>query len=231
MKYIFDVDGTLTPSRGSINSKFEKWFLEFIQQNEVYLATGSDYPKTVEQLGKEICESVKTCFNCSGNSVWKNGVEIRRNEWQLEDLHRDFLESKLSQSKFHEKTGNHIEERPGMVNFSIVGRNASLEERFLYRQWDEHKNERVKIAIEFNQTFGNNIVVQVAGETGLDIYPKGYDKSQIAVFVKGPTIFFGDKMLPDGNDFPLAQEIMKRTGGRAIQVRDWEDTWKRIKSI
>lgn len=231
MKYIFDVDGTLTPSRGSINSKFEKWFLEFIQQNEVYLATGSDYPKTVEQLGKEICESVKTCFNCSGNSVWKNGVEIRRNEWQLEDIHRDFLESKLAQSKFHEKTGNHIEERPGMVNFSIVGRNASLEERFLYRQWDEHKNERVKIAIEFNQTFGNNIVVQVAGETGLDIYPKGYDKSQIAAFVKGPTVFFGDKMLPDGNDFPLAQEIMKRTGGRAIQVRDWEDTWKRIKSI
>jgi len=231
MNFIFDVDGTLTPSRGIMNSHFEKFFLEFIQRNNVHLATGSDYPKTIEQVGKEICESVSTCFNCSGNSVWKNGVEIRRNDWELEELHRNFFEAKLSESKFNIRTGKHIEERPGMVNFSIVGRNASLEDRFLYRQWDEHKNERENIAKEFTETFGNSIVVQVAGETGLDIYPKGYDKSQIAAFVTGPTIFFGDKMMPGGNDFPLAEIIMKRTGGRAIQVKDWEDTFRRLKTI
>lgn len=231
MNYIFDVDGTLTPSRGSINRDFEKWFWGFIQLNTVYLATGSDYPKTVEQLGKDICEAVKTCFNCSGNSVWKNGKEIRKNDWELDELQRDFLESKLAESKFHNKTGNHIEERPGMVNFSIVGRNANLEDRFLYRQWDEHKNERATIAKEFNEIFGYEIEVHVAGETGLDIYPKGYNKSQIAEFVKGPTIFFGDKMQPGGNDFPLAKEIMKRTGGRAIQVKDWKDTWERLTKI
>ena len=49
MNYIFDVDGTLTPSRGSINSAFEAWLWTFIQSNDVYLATGSDYPKTIEQ--------------------------------------------------------------------------------------------------------------------------------------------------------------------------------------
>lgn len=231
MNFIFDVDGTLTPSRGIMNSEFEKYFIEFIQHNNVYLATGSDYPKTLEQVGKEICESVKSCFNCSGNSVWKNGVEIRRNDWVLEELHIDFFEAKLSESQFNIKTGKHIEKRPGMVNFSIVGRNASLEQRFLYKQWDEHKNERANIAKEFTETFGNSIQVQVAGETGLDIYPKGYDKSQVAAFVNGPTIFFGDKMMPGGNDFPLAEIIMKRTGGRAIQVKDWEDTFRRLKTV
>ena len=231
MNFIFDVDGTLTPSRGRMNHEFEKWLWGFIQSNNVYLATGSDYPKTVEQVGEDICESVKTCFNCSGNSVWKNGVEVRRNDWQLEDIHRNFFEAKLAASKFHDKTGKHIEERPGMVNFSIVGRNANLEQRFLYKQWDEHKNERENIAKEFTETFGDSIQVQVAGDTGLDVFPKGYDKSQIAAFVKGPTIFFGDKMLPGGNDYPLAEKILKRTGGRAIQVKDWQDTWERLKRI
>ena len=231
MNFIFDVDGTLTPSRGRMNHDFQKWLWGFIQSNNVYLATGSDYPKTIEQVGEDICESVKTCFNCSGNSVWKSGVEVRRNDWQLEDIHRDFFEAKLAASKFHVRTGNHIEERPGMVNFSIVGRNASLEDRFLYRQWDEHKNERETIVKEFTEIFGDSIQVQVAGETGLDVFPKGYDKSQIAAFVKGPTIFFGDKMLPGGNDYPLAEKILKRTGGRAIQVKDWQDTWERLKRI
>lgn len=231
MKWIFDVDGTLTPSRGRMDSDFEKYFLWFAKTHTVYLATGSDYPKTVEQIGEEICETVETCFNCSGNSIWKKGKEVHRNDWVLEDIHRDFFEAKLAESKFHNKTGNHLEERPGMVNFSIVGRNAGLEDRFLYKQWDEHKKERETIADEFLLTFGDNISVQVAGETGLDIYPKGYDKSQIASYVKGAVVFFGDKMAPGGNDFPLACEIVKRTGGRAIQVKDWKDTWKQMKIV
>ena len=57
-RFIFDVDGTLTPSRQQIVPKFHDWFLKFIEENYVYLVTGSDYSKTVEQLGKRICESV-----------------------------------------------------------------------------------------------------------------------------------------------------------------------------
>ena len=74
--YIFDVDGTLTPSRQKINSEFELFFKDFINKNNVWLITGSDYPKTVEQVGKEICEKVKAVYNCAGNNIWKNGKEI-----------------------------------------------------------------------------------------------------------------------------------------------------------
>ena len=45
MKYIFDVDGTLTPSRQPIMPEFKDWFLDFCKHNEVYIVTGSDYPK------------------------------------------------------------------------------------------------------------------------------------------------------------------------------------------
>jgi hypothetical protein len=76
-----------------------------------------------------------------------------------------------------------------------------------------------------------DLEAKVGGDTGIDIFPKGLDKSQIAQHVKGAAIFFGDKMMPGGNDRPLAEQVVKRFGGRAIEVKDWNDTWKRMKMI
>ena len=76
INYVFDVDGTLTPSRGKMNENFKNFFLQFIKENTVHLVTGSDYDKTVEQVGAEVTESVDRCFNCSGNSIWKNGKRV-----------------------------------------------------------------------------------------------------------------------------------------------------------
>ena len=53
-KFIFDVDGTLTPSRREIEPDFKNFFSNFCEHNNVYLVTGSDFPKTHEQLGDEI---------------------------------------------------------------------------------------------------------------------------------------------------------------------------------
>ena len=79
-KFIFDVDGTLTPSRGIIDKKFGEFFKKFADTNHVYLVTGSDYNKTVEQCGEDIIMSVKRVYNCSGNDVWEQGKNIYTNE-------------------------------------------------------------------------------------------------------------------------------------------------------
>ena len=50
MIYIFDVDGTLTPSRAMMDREFAKFFLKFVEENEVYLITGSDREKTLQQI-------------------------------------------------------------------------------------------------------------------------------------------------------------------------------------
>ena len=50
-KFIFDVDGTLTPSRGKIDPDFLQFMLYFAGINDVYLVTGSDRDKTLEQVG------------------------------------------------------------------------------------------------------------------------------------------------------------------------------------
>ena len=81
--YVFDVDGTLTVSRTEIDLEFKEFFLNFIADNEVYIVTGSDYAKTLEQLGKEIMHSVKRSYQCSGNSIWEKGIEVKYNKWKL----------------------------------------------------------------------------------------------------------------------------------------------------
>jgi len=226
MNYIFDVDGTLTLSRQKINTEFKEFFLNFIKKNNCYLVTGSDYEKTLEQLGEDICENVTASFNCAGNSVWQKGKQTWANEWKLPADAREWLEGMLEESGFYRKTGNHIEERPGMVNFSIVGRNCNLEERAMYREWDQHKNERQFIAAAFEDTFG--LSAQVAGETGIDIVPPGADKSQVVGWIEKPIVFFGDKMQLGGNDYPLVKALEQYSNTNSIQVKDWKDTQRML---
>jgi phosphomannomutase len=224
-KFIFDVDGTLTPSRAKIDPEFKNWFLEFCQNNEVYLVTGSDYDKTVEQLGEYLCRWPIYIYNCSGNEVWGKGQLIKSKQWNAPTELYDFLNSWLTASKFPARTGKHIEDRAGCINFSVVGRNATLGERKLYKQWDEENRERESIAFQINSMF-DDITATIGGETGIDIHPTGWDKSQILkdFDLKNDRIFFfGDKTLPGGNDYPIAAQIKN-----SYQVNTWKETWETL---
>ena len=221
-KFIFDVDGTLTPSRGTIDLNFKAFFNEFARTNSVYLVTGSDKPKTVEQISEPTYNLCKRVYQCNGNDVYEGSTNIRTTDWKLPDLARTFLANCEYESPFTLRTGNHIEERPGMVNFSVVGRNASLYERKQYVDYDTIENERTTIAKAFNIMFPD-LEAKVGGETGIDISPKGLDKSQIIKDFdkKDKLYFFGDAMHKGGNDYPLAQVVdIKR------HVTGWRNTWE-----
>ena len=231
-KFIFDVDGTLTPSRQTMNSDFQRWFLEFCYDNDVYLVTGSDYPKTLEQVGKSICESVERVYNCSGNDVWAAGTNIRTNNWTLPEDAHEWLAQELTSSIYNVRTGLHFEHRSGLVNFSIVGRNATTKQRSDYVAYDEYSGERIYIANKFNLLFPS-LQATVGGETGIDVYPKGNDKSQILKdFSNDDKIYFyGDKMEPGGNDYPLSKAIIDTQLGSTIAVNDWKDTWRLLQEL
>ena len=220
-KFIFDVDGTLTPSRGIIDIHFKMFFNTFCLDNDVYLVTGSDKPKTIEQIGEDTYILCKRVYQCSGSDVWDGDTNILKSGWTLPDLARTFLISCEYESLFSLRTGNHIEQRSGMVNFSVVGRNANAEQRAKYVEYDTVKNERINIASAFNIMFPD-LQATVGGDTGIDIAPRGADKSQIAKdFEENDTLyFFGDAMLEGGNDYPLAQVV-----DFPQQVGHWEGTW------
>lgn len=232
--YIFDVDGTLTPSRGLIDKEFLEWFLDFVSKEKVYLATGSDAPKTIEQIGEELFNKVERVYNCSGNSVWEKGKNVYNNDWKLPQLPWHFLETKLIHNPFEPKTGKHFDERPGLLNYSIVGRNADTKQRKQYVEYDLANNDRINIAKEFNINFSKeyDLVAQVAGETGLDIMPVGKGKQQILenFQIDDIIIFFGDKTEPGGNDYDIAEAVKKRQDGKVFSVNDWKHTWTILKS-
>ena len=230
-KFIFDVDGTLTPSRRRINKEFAVWFSKFCQRNDVYLVTGSDRPKTIEQVGEFIYHTCKRVYQCSGCDVWEQDKNVYTTDWTLSDDARKWLKIKLDESRFVLRTGLHIEERSGMVNYSIVGRNATLGERKFYVEYDKKHNERNKLAKEFNKVFPNLQAV-VGGETGIDIFAKGFDKSQIIKdFDPNDTIhFFGDAMHPEGNDYPLKKVIIDNDLGFCYNINDYNETWTLLKN-
>ena len=226
-RYVFDVDGTITPSRQKILPEMEKLFLELIDKQKVYLVTGSDYDKTLEQVGKEIIESVEKVYNCSGSDIWRNGENIKRSDWVLPYEIKVWLDDKFNNSVYPVRTGTHYENRPGLCNFSIVGRQANMEQRKDYVKYDKETNERDKIVKEFNNVFCN-VVASAGGETGIDIHPIGKDKSQImSDFSSIDTIhFFGDRMDKEGNDYSLSLKADK-----IYPVKTWKDTFTIVRAL
>ena len=236
--YIFDVDGTLTPSRARIDEDFRKWFLEFTKTHKVYLVTGSNSEKTIEQIGKEVFKKVKCVYNCSGSTKHKKGVCVfNTKDFELPVVIQKYLEKKLRNSNFDTKTGLHFDSRPGLLNFSIVGRKATKAQRRKYVKYDTSINERQLLSDEFNKKFSKkfNIVSQVAGETGLDIIEIGKDKAQILkdFNYRDKIIFFGDNIQPDGNDYGIAQAIKYSPYEYSdyYHVKNWKETWRILKSL
>ena len=202
--FVFDVDGTLTDSRKSIDKKFKDFMLDFTRMHTCYICTGSDRQKTIEQIGEDLTNQFTLAFHCSGNLIYEQGIEKYKNDWKLSSKETWFLKEKISKSNYIEKTGNHLEERIGTANFSIVGRNATHEQRQRYVKWDTRNNERMAIANEFNEYYGYKSQAVVGGEISIDIFKKGCDKSQIKKYIDGETIYFGDRCYPGGNDYSIS---------------------------
>ena len=224
--FVFDVDGTLTDARQLIDPEFEKFMQEFTKVHTCYICTGSDRPKTIEQIGEELTNKFSKAYHCSGNHVYSNGVEIGKTDWQLTKDEYEFLETALDNINYPEKTGLHIEQRTGTANFSICGRNSTLAQRERYVHWEKENKARKTVAQQFNKLFPASEAL-VAGETSIDIFKKGHDKSQVRQYIKDDIIFFGDKCFPGGNDFALS-----KLSERFHQINNgWRETYLILKNF
>ena len=230
-KFIFDVDGTLTPSRQQMDFEFMCFMIKFCCTYDVYLVTGSDRAKTVEQVGLDVYNRSIRVYNCSGADVYEKDVNVYKSDWNISDEVKKFLRDELDYSQFPIRCGNHIEERPGGINFSILGRGEgiNLADREEYVKWDRNTGERILIADRIKNQFPN-LNVQIGGQTGLDISDN--DKSQILrdFNIDDDIHFFGDMMQKGQNDYPLAVAVDKR-GGTNYTVNSWQETYKKLKDL
>ena len=229
-KFIFDVDGTLTESRQQIDLSFEVYMIKFCCKHDVYLVTGSDRAKTVEQVGLDIYNRSKRVYNCSGADVYEKDNNVFKSDWKPSRRLINFLSDELDFSTFPNKTGNHIEHRPGGINFSVLGRGQdSMKYRKEYVKWDINTTERILMADRIRSEFPD-LNIQIGGQTGLDISDS--DKSQILrdFNPEDEIHFFGDMMKEGQNDYPLAVAVDK-VGGTNYTVNSWQETYKKLKDL
>ena len=212
--YIFDMDGTLTPSRREMTPDFEIFFSEWASNHTFFLVSGSNLEKIKEQVPQYILDLSKGIFTCGGNQLWLNNKLSYNHEFKPSDELINYLNDELKNSRYPVRAGNHIEDRGSMLNFSIVGRDCSLDERLDYFEYDVRTQERTNIARQIILKW-DNLDAVIGGQISIDITPKGMNKSQVLKEVKKfyqneEYIFIGDRTMEGGNDYPLAK-IMNET--------------------
>jgi phosphomannomutase len=241
MNYIFDIDGTLTPSRGLIDASFEKYFYDWMcdkidRGDSVFFITGSDKDKTIEQIGEKIWRKATRCYQSCGNAVYVKGELVYQLDFPLSYELNKLLSVFLENSPWYGSYTNNLEERIGLINFSTLGRNCPQDARENYYEWDKMANEREKFCDEIMKRFPE-IEASVGGQISIDIHPKGKNKAQILHYVKGPVTFFGDKCREGGNDYPIVEYLREEhltDEAREYtihEVKGWKDTQEKLRAI
>ena len=243
--YIFDCDGTLTPSRQKMTPKFEKFFIPWAKKNKFWLVTGSNIEKMDEQVAEDVMIDSQGLFCCGGNQLWEfdpHIVNFPYNQVYSRDFapHKaliDYLHQELKNSSYKGRYGTHIENRGSMINFSIVGRDCSYEDRLDYYEWDKQNNERERICNTINSTWPQ-IEAVCGGQISIDIAPRGWNKSQVldviveknSVLFSDPVeyIFIGDRTDEGGNDYPLAKVMKETNGCRVFQTEGPDQTMEML---
>ena len=229
--YLFDVDGTLTEPRKEIDEMFASVFLDWMEECsvDVYLVSGSDIKKIKQQIFNAFLERCTGVFCCAANQLYQGDKLIYENKFRSPKNLIEDLEIYLEESQYSFKTGNHIEERPGMINFSVLGRNANMLQREQYTKWDKGVREREDI-VEYVTSNYPELDASIGGATSVDIYLRGRDKSQVVEYLKKQyqegisIVFVGDKNIPGGDDYPLAMVLEKDPNSHWVQVECYEET-------
>ena len=127
-------------------------------------------------------------------------------------------------------SGHLIDIRKGLIYISLVGMQASDEERKNFKNHDKQYNLRETLINILNirlRELGylNEISVLEGGTVGISIFPSEYDKSQILHKINiekyDEIIYFGDKYLKSGNDYKMLND--NRVTG--YKIRNIEQTY------
>ena len=221
--YVFDMDGTLTPPRLPMTTDFASRFLLWQKDHLSYIATGSDIEKLREQLPKNVIEAFTGLYCSMGNILFVNGEEVYRKDFAMPESLRERLEIYRKVTKYPgTKYPNYIENRIGMTNFSVLGRNCPYSAREEYGVWDKKFSERAQIRDALARDYPD-LEFALGGAISIDITPKGCGKGQIAhhlrkTYPEAKIVFMGDRTMEGGNDYELANELMTYANTAVCQV-------------
>ena len=222
---LFDMDGTLTEPRRSIEAPMVECLKQLSKHAEIGVVTGSDYNYVMQQMkvlfetaypiAREIhwlpCNGTKYYRLDSGAWEQLHGIDMRVHlgEAKFAELMKLIIEQQCHISDFRiPLTGHFINYRGSMINWSPIGRNAGPKDRKEFIKSDLSHGQttlrhqyltRMKLKVD-----PKKIKVKLGGDTSFDIYPVGWDKTYCLKFFEDYNKFFiGDRCYPDGNDYEL----------------------------
>ena len=238
---IFDLDGTLTPSKSPLDPKMGEVLAKLLQKKKVAVISGCNFEQFKDQFLKTLPVDPNIYRNLvilptSGSSMylWKDG-------WQLEYSDnlspnekmkiRQALGDALKELPFLKPQtiyGEQIEDRGSQITFSALGQKAPLAAK---AAWDPDRSKRGALAKSLLATLPE-FDVTIGGMTSLDVTHHGVNKAygirKIEGYLNleaGKILFVGDALMPGGNDFPA-----RSTGVDCQQVSGPEETLRLINS-
>jgi len=237
---MFDVDGTLTPSRLIISKEMESFMMEKVKPRATLaLVGGSDKKKIAEQMnGDDVIEKYDYFFSENGLVAYKQGKLLGEQsilkfmgEKNLQKM-INFSLRYMANLELPSKRGTFVEFRTGLINLCPVGRSCSYEERLEFAKFDQENQVRLKFKEALDAEFGGlGLCFAMGGQISIDCFPRGWDKTFSLQFVENDGFeeihFFGDKTMPGGNDHEIFAD--SRTIGHTVS--DPEDTKRQLEEL
>jgi len=224
---IFDMDGTITDSGQPISNEMILELQSIKPGIKKHIVTGANLEKVEKQISTAVLLNVfDRVYTCNGTVVYNCNLDMDDETMPIEPelIHQVRLKDHYSDADINHivnvllkiaarthtkiKTGTFIEWRESQINFSVIGRNCTAEQRSDYIKWDKKSNERRKIIQQLREEFaGWGLSFRLGGQISIDISREGWDKSyafENMIETPDQCVFFGDKIIKDGNDLDIA---------------------------
>lgn len=218
---LFDVDGTICDSGKKLSVDLANTLNNLISSNiQIGIVGGGTFEKIIFQLDNLVypqyifseCGSVYHLYDYETKSyklINKNNLRLEPEYKKINILVKTCLEfiSKVD----YDISGHFIDLRNGLIYVSLVGMVATDEERNNFIELDNIYCYR-DILIEKLKTkaselgLNDYLDITLGGSVGIGIYPKKWNKTQVLNWIDTENVeihFFGDKYLPNGNDYEL----------------------------
>jgi phosphomannomutase len=247
---VFDMDGTLTPSKSIADREMVKLILRLLEKKKMAVIGGGKYSLFKEQLLDRLPRRDDRLrnlflFPTTSNAFyryagsWKNVYQLKLSQKEKSHV-RKALREVLDEIDYvapKKVYGVVLEDRVTQMSFSPLGQEivTKLGPKGIRvkEEWKKQHNPlRLKIARLLAKKLPM-LEVRVGGLTTIDITRKGIDKAygvrQIEKHLHIPIremVFIGDALYPGGND-----AAAKKTGVQTISVKGPGDTKKIIKKI
>ncbi|MGA8473908.1 MAG: HAD-IIB family hydrolase [Candidatus Cybelea sp.] len=237
---IFDLDGTLAPSKGMIDAEMATLFTALLGVVKVAIISGGSWDQfetqVIARLPQDAHLGSLSILPTSGTTFYqyKDGWQKLYSE-DLSDAQKQRIIAALNAAV--ESTGfaatktwgETIEDRGSQITYSALGQQAPLDEK---SKWDPDFAKRQKIKALLDVSLPD-FSVRLGGTTSIDITLPGIDKAYgigklrdtLGITI-AEMIYVGDALFPGGNDYPA-----RSTGVVCIQVRDPDETKRVIEAI